>query len=89
MAPRRLPAAGPGRQQASRPASAGLPTYSREFYIQQHSSAYRSAKEVVPHVLELLRPQCIVDVGCGVGSWLAVFREYGITDVLGVDERLP
>ena len=73
------------QQQALRPAGAGLQTYSREFYIQQQLSAYRSAKEVVPHVLELLRPQCIIDVGCGVGSWLAVFREHGITDVLGVD----
>ena len=73
------------QQQASRPASAGLQTYSREFYIKQHLSAYRSAKEVVPHVVELLRPKCIIDVGCGVGSWLAVFREHGITDVLGVD----
>ena len=75
----------PAQQQESQPAGAGLQSYSREFYIQQHLSAYRSAKEVVPHVLELLRPQCIIDVGCGSGSWLAVFREHGITDVLGVD----
>jgi methyltransferase family protein len=24
-------------------------------------------------------------VGCGIGTWLSVFREYGVTDILGVD----
>jgi hypothetical protein len=27
----------------------------------------------------------VVDVGCGIGAWLAVFREHGVTDVLGLD----
>jgi tetratricopeptide (TPR) repeat protein len=59
--------------------------YSRELLTHNHVGAYRSAKEVVPHVLELLRPKSVVDVGCGVGSWLAVFQEHGIDDFLGVD----
>ena len=59
--------------------------YTREFFESIHLGAYRSAQEVVPHVLELLRPETIIDVGCGVGSWLAVFREHGIHQVLGVD----
>jgi tetratricopeptide (TPR) repeat protein len=59
--------------------------YGRDVLMHNHVGAYRSAKEVVPHVLELLKPASIVDVGCGVGSWLAVFREHGIDDFLGVD----
>jgi hypothetical protein len=27
----------------------------------------------------------VVDVGCGTGAWLSVFREHGITDMLGLD----
>src|SRR5262249_50066622 len=27
----------------------------------------------------------IVDVGCGLGTWLAAFRELGVTDVVGID----
>jgi SAM-dependent methyltransferase len=27
----------------------------------------------------------VIDVGCGVGAWLAVFREHGVGDVWGVD----
>jgi hypothetical protein len=40
---------------------------------------------VVPLVLRLTQPRNVVDVGCGWGTWLAVFREHGIEDVLGVD----
>ncbi len=69
----------------SQAANGAAAIYSRQFYMDIHLGAYRSAKEVVPSVLELLRPRSVVDVGCGIGSWLAVFREHGITDVLGLD----
>ena len=39
----------------------------------------------MPQVLELLRPRSVVDVGCGCGTWLAVFRRHGVEDVLGID----
>lgn len=44
-----------------------------------------SAQEIIPLVLELLQPQSVIDIGCGVGSWLAVFKEFGVQDILGVD----
>src|SRR5262249_35913095 len=47
----------------------------------------RSAEQVVPLVLELIRPRSVIDVGCGTGSWLAVFQEAGVGEVLGVDGR--
>lgn len=31
----------------------------------------------------------VVDVGCAVGVWLAVFRELGVSDVLGIDGYAP
>jgi len=45
----------------------------------------RSAKVVVPFLMELLAPRSVVDVGCGTGSWLKVFQEHGVEDVLGLD----
>src|SRR6516165_4446730 len=45
----------------------------------------RSAEETIPLVLRLIQPRSVIDVGCGVGSWLAVCKELGVTDVLGVD----
>ena len=40
---------------------------------------------MVPLVIERLRPASVVDVGCGSGAWLNVFRDHGVADVLGVD----
>lgn len=51
----------------------------------QGDSAERSARAVVPHVVERFRPKSVVDVGCGSGAWLNVFREHGVADLLGID----
>jgi SAM-dependent methyltransferase len=39
----------------------------------------------VPLLLGLAEPRSVVDVGCGLGTWLSVFRNRGIEDVHGVD----
>jgi SAM-dependent methyltransferase len=45
----------------------------------------RSAREIVPRVLRLAPARSVIDVGCGLGCWLAAFREAGIEDALGLD----
>lgn len=40
---------------------------------------------VIPQIIEMLNPKSIVDVGCGIGTWLKVFQDFGIKDVLGLD----
>ncbi|MGI9149607.1 MAG: class I SAM-dependent methyltransferase [Chloroflexota bacterium] len=35
--------------------------------------------------MNLIEPRSVVDVGCGLGTWLSVFREQGVDDVIGVD----
>ena len=60
-------------------------TYDEEFYQDLRGRARSSAREIVPLVQELLAPKSVIDVGCGVGSWLSVWREFGVTDVFGVD----
>jgi SAM-dependent methyltransferase len=44
-----------------------------------------AAAVVVSQVLEAVTPHSVVDVGCGLGAWLAVFREHGVEDILGYD----
>lgn len=44
-----------------------------------------SAGKIVPLLVDMLRPKSVVDVGCGVGIWLSVFRKSGVEDVCGVD----
>ena len=59
--------------------------YDKSFYQQGSQIAISSAAEIVPIVIQLTAPQSVVDVGCGTGEWLSVFRAAGIADVLGVD----
>jgi SAM-dependent methyltransferase len=44
-----------------------------------------SAKEIVPYIKELINPLSVIDIGCGLGQWLKVFKDEGITDVVGID----
>jgi SAM-dependent methyltransferase len=59
--------------------------YTRKFYETIRGGARRSAQVVVPIILQLVQPKAVVDVGCGDGTWLAVLREHGISDTLGLD----
>ena len=60
-------------------------SYDRDFYRFIDATALRSARRVVPRVLELIQPARVVDVGCGQGAWVSVFLEHGVPEVLGVD----
>jgi len=64
---------------------AGEKPYTSDFYRKQAADARRSAEIIVPLVVDLIRPNSVVDVGCGVGAWLSVFMEHGVEDVLGID----
>jgi hypothetical protein len=35
--------------------------------------------------MEIFSPDSVVDIGCGLGSWLSVFAKHGAGDILGVD----
>ncbi|MCU1258355.1 MAG: hypothetical protein JWO80_1240 [Bryobacterales bacterium] len=59
--------------------------YSASFYLSHQDASLRSAREIVPLVLDTLHPASVIDVGCGIGTWLSVFMEHGIEDVLGTD----
>lgn len=59
--------------------------YDVEFYAETREGSRRSAEIVIPLILSAFSPQSVCDVGCGVGTWLSVFIENGITDVLGLD----
>ncbi len=59
--------------------------YSDQFYKNQQHGSRQSADQIVPLAIELVKPESVVDVGCGVGTWLAAFARHGITDVYGID----
>ncbi len=49
------------------------------------SDSLKSAKVIVPIVLDFYQPQSVVDVGCGTGEFLSVFREKSIKNIFGID----
>lgn len=42
-------------------------------------------RQVVPELMQLLKPASVLDVGCGLGTWLKAFEECGVKDYLGLD----
>jgi SAM-dependent methyltransferase len=60
-------------------------SYSRQFFEARSAGSLKSASVVVPLVTELVRPRSVVDVGCGVGTWLWQFKNHGADRILGMD----
>lgn len=59
--------------------------YDENFYRAQKDGSYRSAELTIPALLRYIpKPKTVVDVGCGLGTWLAVFKQQG-AEVIGVD----
>ena len=52
-------------------------------YNNDHNT--HSAEIIVPYIIELLNPKSVVDVGCGLGQWLYVFKKNGVKKILGID----
>jgi SAM-dependent methyltransferase len=62
-----------------------LQLYTENFYTDNFEGTLRSAREIVPLVLELVHPSNVIDLGCGLGTWLSVFKDNGVKDIWGVD----
>ena len=59
--------------------------YTKELYHYLQKTAQESAQEIIPILWEFVQPKRVIDVGCGTGTWLSVFQEYGVKDILGID----
>jgi SAM-dependent methyltransferase len=59
--------------------------YTREYWAEVSKYARPAAEVIVPLVLELVRPRDVVDVGCGMGTWLRAFRDQGVEEICGID----
>jgi|ERR1035441_8566446 SAM-dependent methyltransferase len=59
--------------------------YDTKFFEDHADGVRRSAAVVVPLVNKLVRPRSVLDVGCGVGTWLSEWVSQGVTDHLGLD----
>ena len=62
-----------------------MTTYDAKFFDYVNSGAVRSAERVLPHLLQHLTINSILDVGCGQGAWLSVWERLGVKDIIGID----
>lgn len=60
-------------------------SYDDAFFDTIDDNTLASACVVVPILKEMVPIASVVDVGCGRGAWLSVFRDCGATKVLGLD----
>lgn len=59
--------------------------YDGSFWTNHLECLIQSARVVVPLVTELVAPQSVLDIGCGVGAWLGAFSESGVKVLKGLD----
>ncbi len=59
--------------------------YDSTFFASHQAESYRSARAFASVVTEALGPRSIIDVGCGVGTWLRAFSDLGVETFVGVD----
>ncbi|MCK9424090.1 MAG: class I SAM-dependent methyltransferase [Bacteroidales bacterium] len=44
-----------------------------------------AAQEIVPQLIKWFNPKSVIDVGCGLGTWLAIFKQHGVGTVFGIE----
>ena len=59
--------------------------YNLDYYSAMMNGAERSASKVLPALFDLVKPQSMLDLGCGVGCWLNVANKLGVKRVYGFD----
>lgn len=63
-----------------------MKAYESYFYSNRYERTAQAAGRILDLVLPRLPPvRSALDVGCGVGAWLAVLREKGVAEVAGID----
>lgn len=45
----------------------------------------KSPDIVVPLLIKNFKPRSVLDIGCGIGTWLHTFKNLGVHNVLGID----
>jgi len=60
--------------------------YNTSFFDKHLAWSMNSARVIVPEVIEFVKPDTVVDFGCGNGTWLKVIKEiYPNIEVYGLD----
>ena len=53
--------------------------------LQQEEANRYSAQAILSLLFRHYLPKSVLDVGCGLGTWLEVGGSWGVSDVLGIE----
>ncbi len=59
--------------------------YNQSFYDEQRQASLDAAGKFLPFLFNYYKPQSVIDIGCGIGTWLKVCQDLGIENIQGVD----
>lgn len=59
--------------------------YDNVFYEKQAAVSYSSARVITKIINKVILPKSVIDIGCGVGTWLKAWMDNGVNDVKGYD----
>lgn len=60
--------------------------YTSEFYRTRDTDTKYAVKKIISLILDTVPlVQSAIDIGCGIGVWLSVLREFGVKDICGLD----
>jgi len=59
--------------------------YSKQFFEHIRDESVNSARGAAPKILQIHPARSVIDVGCGVGTWLKVFHDLGVARIAGLD----
>lgn len=59
--------------------------YDDTFFTYVNAGAIRSARGLLPVLLRDMQIRSVLDVGCGQGAWLSVWRDLGVEAVTEID----
>lgn len=63
-------------------------TYNHKFYNDQLIQSRNSASYIVPIINNWFEPKNVVDIGCGIGAWLEIWKnQSNVKEVNGVDAK--
>ena len=60
--------------------------YNNNFYENRHVETVYSAEVILSILLETLpKLEKVIDIGCGVGTWLSVLKKKGVPQIQGIE----
>lgn len=59
--------------------------YDQAFFDGQVEDSFRSARKILSFLFNFYKPNSIADFGCGLGTWLAMAADLGVSTIFGYD----